>query len=159
MTICAWNLRRQRREPHNSVNSNSSLEPCQTEHQMKMLEDNKAFLQAPPTILATFSDLLFENCQTGRSSTYCCGKEGGAMVATVNGSKLGQVQCFLKHKMKDVHVWCKVSWFTNPQKDEDSGLWFAEEAVETDTLLRVKEISLPLITAREDDKIWFLNIT
>ena len=56
------------------------------------------------------------------------------------------------------HYIAVVDWFGNPQLDTNSRLWFvpSREAAER-SVIQIANLSQPLATAVDDDKLWFLN--
>ena len=71
----------------------------------------------------------------------------------------GRVQYFLQHSFgHSEHYIAVVDWFGNPELDTNSRLWFvpSREAAER-SVIQIANLSQPLATAVDDDKLWFLN--
>ena len=82
-------------------------------------------------------------------------------VQNVSDMKFGKVFKFTCQKVdnKLVESAC-VHVFSHLTEDEESGLWWVNTSIFTETLVPLSDISKPLVTAKDDDnlnKLWILN--
>lgn len=71
----------------------------------------------------------------------------------------GRVQHFFQHTFAcQCHNFAVVNLYGRPQQDARSKLWYVPTTnVAERSVVKVSKLSKPLVTARDTDKMWFLN--
>ncbi len=88
-------------------------------------------------------------------SSFVVLKEGAAITPS-----FGRVQHFFQHTFagQQHHHFAVVNLYGRPQQDARTSLWYVQStAVAGRSVVEINNISKPLVTAPDGDKLWFLN--
>ncbi len=73
--------------------------------------------------------------------------------------RFGTIENILLHKFAGCqYVWFVIGWFPPPKYHPESRLWFSEDVkVEHTSPILISKASQPLVIAKDEDLIWFLD--
>ncbi|KAJ7375277.1 hypothetical protein OS493_002024 [Desmophyllum pertusum] len=80
--------------------------------------------------------------------TWSNSREAGELVPTFEDEITKYIQTY---------VWVRINWFSDEQKDSETGLWWASDKSDKQSLIHLDDLSVPLITAIEEGNVWFLT--
>lgn len=132
---------------------------------------DEELLQGPSKLVIVHKKIFVEDTKTNRLITYASAdKESTSrytcsyvrMQGEGNSPKVGQItMCFSHTFFNQTYKLVVCSVFTTPQLDLQSGLWWVplQSLVEREQIVvETSSLSPPLVTAKDDGKLWFLTI-
>lgn len=134
-------------------------------------EGDLELLQGPRNVITVHKKIVVEHSHTGRMITYAPAKEHSKCTQcyvqvfsteSPNRPVFGKIkQCFVHTFAKSTFRFVLLDMYSNIQQDLDTKLWFVpldnEHNNQAIHEITCKVLSSPLVTARDEGRLWFLN--
>ncbi|XP_069109797.1 uncharacterized protein [Argopecten irradians] len=111
----------------------------------------------------TYTSSARDSHLLSKSYFVCFEEDRGLPVNKVSSGKFivfGEILCFIEHKNNSVATYCAcVKAYSTINFDSCTRMWYANENnfAKNHVYVNIKRISYPLITAKENGYVWFLN--
>ena len=126
-------------------------------------------LCGPAKLACIYNRLVVENLNTGRMITYIADEAKEARYSCSYVQVLGEFASspqpmFAQIKMCFTHTFAGntrklvlLSMYPTPQLDSESGIWWVPHETTEKVVVQVSSLSSPLVVAKEEGNVWFLN--
>ena len=127
----------------------------------------RELLNGPKSAVSFLSTVEVEDQITGRKITYSssdsersckvCSSYVQVTTAHKRNPTFGRIKLLFNHSFNsNIYTWSVVEQFP-PSKESQSSLWFVNNIVSATLVVNLSDLSHPLVIARDDNVIWFLN--